>query len=141
FDAIGSRALWVGAVGQGTRLKLVANAWVGTLTTALAQSVAMAEGLGLDPQSFLDAIAGGGTDTPYAHIKGAAMIKHDYPVAFALAAALKDGGLILEALREAQVSDVLGAAMHRILSTAAERVDPTAVDLAAAVEGLRPPRD
>lgn len=140
FDAIGSRTLWVGAVGQGTRLKMVANAWVLSLTSAIAQSVALAEGLGLDPQSFLDAIAGGATDTPYAHVKGPAMITHEYPVAFALAAALKDAGLILEALGDAGVPDVLGAAVHRILSAAAERVDPAAVDLAAAVEALRPPR-
>jgi 3-hydroxyisobutyrate dehydrogenase len=140
FDAIGGRTLWMGAVGQGTRLKMVANAWVLSLTTAIAQSVAMAEGLGLDPQSFLDAIAGTATDTPYAHIKGPAMIKHEYPIAFGLAAALKDAGLILEALGEAGVPEVLGAAVHQILSTAAERVDPAAADLAAAAEALRPRR-
>ena len=140
FDAIGSRTLWVGPAGNGTRLKMVANAWVLSLTTALAQSVALAEGPGLDPQSFLDAIAGGGTDTPYAHIKGSAMIRHEYPVAFGLPAARKDAGLVLEALGAAGVPEVLGAAVHRILSTAAERVDPAAVDLAAAVEALRPQR-
>jgi 3-hydroxyisobutyrate dehydrogenase len=140
FDAIGSRTVWVGPAGHGTRLKMVANAWVLGLTTALAQSIALADGLGLDPQSFLDAIAGGGTDTPYAHIKGAAMITRDYPVAFGLAAALKDAGLILDALNEAGVPDVLAAAVHRILSTAAERVDPASVDLAAVVEALRPLR-
>jgi 3-hydroxyisobutyrate dehydrogenase len=139
FDAIGSRTLWIGPVGQGTRLKLVVNAWVLSLTSGIAQSVALADGLGLEPQLFLDAIAGGPTDTPYAHIKAPAMIKHEYPIAFALAAALKDAGLILEALREAGVPEVLGEAVHRILSTAAERVDPAAVDLAAAVEAFRRP--
>lgn len=138
LDAIGSRTLWVGAVGQGTRLKLVVNAWLLSLTAATAQSVAMAEGLGLDPQLFLDAIAGGPTDTPYARLKGQAMIKHEYPVAFALAAALKDAGLVLDGLREAGVPEVLGAAVQQILSAAAERVDPAAVDLGAAVEALRP---
>jgi 3-hydroxyisobutyrate dehydrogenase len=138
LDAIGSRTLWVGAVGQGTRLKLVVNAWLLSLTAATAQSVAMAEGLGLDPQLFLDAIAGGPTDTPYARLKGQAMIKHEYPVAFALAAALKDAGLVLDGLRDAGVPEVLGAAVQQILSAAAERADPAAVDLGAAVEALRP---
>jgi 3-hydroxyisobutyrate dehydrogenase len=140
FDAIGSRTLWVGAVGQGTRLKMVANAWVLSLTTAIAQSIALAEGLGLDPRFFLDAIAGTATDTPYAHLKGPAMIEREYPVAFGLAAALKDAELILEALREAGVPEELGAAVHGILARAAERVDPAAVDLAASVEALRPRR-
>src|SRR4051794_39538341 len=138
FDAMGSRTLWVGAVGQGTRLKLVVNAWLLSLTAATAQSVAMAEGLGLDPQLFFDAIAGGPTDTPYARLKGQAMIKHEYPVAFALAAALKDAGLVLDGLRDARVPEALGAAVQQILSAAAERVDPAAVDLGAAVEALRP---
>jgi 3-hydroxyisobutyrate dehydrogenase len=140
FEAIGSRTLWVGAVGQGTRLKMVANAWVLGLTTAIAQSIALAEGLGLDPRFFLDAIAGTATDTPYAHLKGPAMIEREYPVAFGLAAALKDAELILEALREAGVPEELGAAVHGILARAAERVDPAAVDLAASVEALSPRR-
>jgi 3-hydroxyisobutyrate dehydrogenase len=140
LDAIGSRTLWVGEAGQGTRLKLVCNSWVLTLTVGIAQSVALAEGLGVDPRSFLAAIAGGGTDTPYAHLKGGAMIERSYPVAFGLAAARKDAGLIVEALRTAGIDDRLGTAVFDILSTAADRVpDAAAVDLAAAVEALRPP--
>jgi 3-hydroxyisobutyrate dehydrogenase len=138
LDAIGSRTLWVGGAGQGTRLKLVCNSWVLTLTVGVAQSMALAEGLGVDPRLFLDAIAGGGTDTPYAHLKGGAMIERNYPVAFGLAAARKDAGLIVEALRTAGIDDRLGTAVLDILSAAAERVpDPAAVDLAAAVEALR----
>jgi 3-hydroxyisobutyrate dehydrogenase len=140
LDAVGGRTLWLGEVGRGTRLKLVCNAWVLTLTTAVAQSVAMAETLGLDPRSFLDAIGGGGTDTPYAHVKGAAMIAHDYPVAFALSNATKDAGLIVEAVRRAGGNDRLAATVLDLLSSACHRVpDPGAVDLAAAVEALRPP--
>jgi 3-hydroxyisobutyrate dehydrogenase len=139
LDAIGSRTLWVGEAGTGTRLKLVCNSWVLTLTVGVAQSVALGEGLGVDPRLFLDAIAGGGTDTPYAHLKGGAMIERSYPVAFGLAAARKDAELIVEALRAAGIDDRLGKAVHDILSAAAARVpDPAAVDLAAAVEALRP---
>ena len=139
LDAIGSRTLWVGEAGQGTRLKLVCNSWVLTLTVAVAQSVALAEGLGVEPELFLDAISGGGTDTPYAHLKGGAMIERSYPVAFGLAAARKDAALIVEALRAAGIDDRLGTAVLGILSAASDRVpDPAAVDLSAAVEALRP---
>jgi 3-hydroxyisobutyrate dehydrogenase len=139
LDAIGSRTLWVGEAGQGTRLKLVCNSWVLTISVAVAQSVALAEGLGVDPRLFLDAIAGGATDTPYAHLKGGAMIERSYPVAFGLAAARKDAGLIVEALRAVGIDDRLGTAVLDILAAAADRVPhPAAVDLAAAVEALRP---
>jgi 3-hydroxyisobutyrate dehydrogenase len=141
LDAIGERTLWLGKAGQGTRLRLACNAWVLGLTTALAQSVALAEALGVDPRAFLEAIRGGATDTPYAHVKGKAMIERRYPVAFGLPAAGKDAGLIVDALHSSGTDDRLGAAVLDILSAAAERVaDPAAVDVAAAVEALRPPR-
>lgn len=140
FDAVGSRTVWLGEAGQGTRLKLVANSWVLGLTTVLAQAVALAEGLGLDPQAFLDAIEGGASDTPYAHVKGAAMQARDYPVAFGLDGALKDAGLIVAALDEAGVPSTVGEAVRGVLAAAAERVDAGSADMAAAVEGLRPRR-
>ena len=138
FDAVGSRTLWVGEAGQGTRLKLICNAWVLSVLAGLAQSIALAEGLGVDPRFFLDAIAGGATDTPYAHVKAAAMLDRDYPVAFALSGALKDAGLIVAAARAAGVPERYAGAVLDILTGAAERVpDPGAVDMAAAVEALR----
>jgi 3-hydroxyisobutyrate dehydrogenase len=96
FDAIGARTMWVGAdLGEASALKLAANAWVASITAVTAQSVALARALGLDPQLFLDAIAGGPVDSRYAHMKGAAMIAGTYePVAFALDGAAKDVALI-----------------------------------------------
>lgn len=138
FDAVGSRTLWVGEAGMGSRLKLVCNAWVLGLTAALAQSVTMAEALGLDPQSFLDAIAGGASDTPYAHAKGAAMMKRDYPVAFGLLGARKDAALIQQALRSAGLPDTLDGAVLDLLSAAVDRLpDPSSADIAAVAEAFR----
>ena len=57
FGAVGGRTVWVSdRPGDGTRLKLVANSWVGTIVAAIAQSIALAEGLGLDPRMFLSLI-------------------------------------------------------------------------------------
>ena len=41
FDAIGSRTMWVGEAGAGTRLKLAANAWVLTVVEGVAESLAL----------------------------------------------------------------------------------------------------
>jgi 3-hydroxyisobutyrate dehydrogenase len=97
FDAVGSRTLWVGPVGSGTRLKLVANAWVLALTNATAESIGLAKALGIDPNLFLEAIKGGSVDVPYAHVKGALMIAEEFPPAFPASLALKDAKLVLEA--------------------------------------------
>jgi 3-hydroxyisobutyrate dehydrogenase len=106
FDAIAARTLWVGPrAGDGHRLKLAANSWVLALTAGTAQALALTRNLGLDPQLFLDLIAGGGLDNGYAQLKGRAMIAGEFPAAFSLDGAVKDAGLIAAALREAGADD------------------------------------
>jgi 3-hydroxyisobutyrate dehydrogenase len=105
FDAVGARTLWLGDAGAGTRMKLVANTWVLSLVEALAEAFALAERLGVRPQDFLDAIAGGPLDVGYAKVKGGAMIQRDFPPAFPLRLAAKDARLIAEAA-EAEGLDV-----------------------------------
>jgi 3-hydroxyisobutyrate dehydrogenase len=62
FDAIGSRTLWLGPAGTGTRLKLVLNNWLASITEAMAESLALTDALGLEPGLFLEAIAAGPVD-------------------------------------------------------------------------------
>jgi 3-hydroxyisobutyrate dehydrogenase len=98
FDAVGSKTITLGdAVGAATRLKLVMNHWVLAVTDAIAETIAFAEALDIEPQRYLDAIAGGSLDLGYAHLKGPGMIKGELPVAFPLKHALKDADLILDA--------------------------------------------
>ena len=97
FDAVGQKTIWVGEAGAGTRLKLVANNWVLTVTEGTAETLALARGFGLDPQLFLEAIGGGTLDLPYLQIKSKAILNHDYTPSFRLALAAKDAALVAEA--------------------------------------------
>lgn len=97
FDAIGSRTLWVGPAGAGSRLKLACNAFVLVLVEGIAECLALAEGLGVEPHLFLDAVRGGAMDAPYVQLKGRAMLDGALAPAFALSGAAKDAGLIVEA--------------------------------------------
>lgn len=101
LDAIGSRTMWVGEAGAGSRLKLAANAWVFTVVEGVAESLALTRDLGLDPRLFLEAVQGGALDAPYVQLKGGAMLDGAFDPAFALTGALKDAELILEAGRGA----------------------------------------
>ncbi|MGH3877544.1 MAG: NAD(P)-dependent oxidoreductase [Actinophytocola sp.] len=140
LDAVGARTLWVGErPGDGHRLKLVANAWVLSITTATAQSIALAEQLGLDPARFLEVISGGPTDSAYAQLKGKNMITGELSPAFPLAGAVKDAGLILAAIRASGVDDRLMGAVHALLDAAAE-AGHTDEDMAAVVHATRPGR-
>ena len=99
FDAIGSRSFWLGEAGEGTRMKLVVNAWLLTLTAGLAESITLAERLGVEPGTFLDVIKGGPVGPPYAELKGRAMVARDFAdAAFPLRLADKDAALVLDAV-------------------------------------------
>ena len=65
-------------VGAGTRMKLVGNSWVLSLVEGLAETIALAEQLGVDPRDFLDMIDGGPMFAPYARLKGEAMIEREF---------------------------------------------------------------
>jgi 3-hydroxyisobutyrate dehydrogenase len=91
FDAIGSKTVVVGdRLGAASDLKLVCNTWVASLTAGVAQSFALARGLGIDPTLFLDSIEGSASDSPYAHIKGATLLEGARAPQFALEGILKD---------------------------------------------------
>jgi 3-hydroxyisobutyrate dehydrogenase len=97
FDAVAARVVRLGEAGEGTRLKLVINAWLVILLQGLAESIAFAEAIGVDPEVFLDTIGGGPTGPPYAELKGKMMIARQFDPSFSLALARKDAALVLEA--------------------------------------------
>jgi 3-hydroxyisobutyrate dehydrogenase len=97
FEAVGARIIELGEAGEGTRLKLVINSWLVILVEGLAETIAFAEAIGIDPEKFLETIDGGPTGPPYATLKGKMMIARKFDPSFSLALARKDAGLVLEA--------------------------------------------
>ena len=118
FDAVGGRTLWVGEAGAASRHKLVVNAWVLSVLEGIAESITLAQGLGLDPRLFLQAIDGGAMDAPYVKLKGTAMIESQYAVAFSVDGAAKDAGLILAAAESAGVTMEFAAVGRKRLEEA-----------------------
>jgi 3-hydroxyisobutyrate dehydrogenase len=97
FDVVGADTQWLGEAGAGTRTKLVLNNWLLSLTEGVAETIALAQALDVDPKVFLGTIEGGPLDATYAQMKGSAMIEGSFEPAFSLSLALKDAGLVLEA--------------------------------------------
>lgn len=120
LDAIGSRTMWVGEAGAGTRLKLAANAWVLSVVEGVAQSLGLARALGVDPALFLEAVSGGALDAPYVQLKGSAMLADELDPSFALAGALKDADLILEAAADAGAEASALAATRQLFQRAVD---------------------
>ncbi|MCU1429012.1 MAG: hypothetical protein JWL83_3012 [Actinomycetia bacterium] len=97
FDALGQRTIWVGAVGAGTRLKLVNNTWLAFTSEALATSVALGRRLGLPTDTILEALGGSPLVSPWQASKLQRIAKGEFSAQFALSLALKDVRLALEA--------------------------------------------
>jgi 3-hydroxyisobutyrate dehydrogenase len=125
FDAVGRRTLWVSdEAGAGTRLKLVTNAWLVAVAEGMAETVALAEGLDLDPALLLETIEGGPLESPYARIKAQAMIDRDFTPSFALKLATKDAMLAAESARERGLDlPVLEAISERMQEAVPEHGD------------------
>ncbi|MEV7345262.1 NAD(P)-dependent oxidoreductase [Streptomyces sp. NPDC093544] len=125
FDAVGARTVWTGedgAAGSATRLKLVANSWVIAANNAAGEILALAKALGVDPQSFFDAIAGGPLDMGYLRTKAGLILDGRLtPAAFAVSTAAKDARLIVEAGEQNGVRlDLAAAGAERLARAAAQ---------------------
>ncbi|URN03399.1 NAD(P)-dependent oxidoreductase [Actinomadura madurae] len=122
FGAVGARTLWLdedGASGAGTRLKLAAVSYAISLTSVVAESVALAEGLGLDPALLGEVLTGGPLDSVYLQMKMKAMLAGDFEPSFAVRNAEKNTRLIHESAASAgirvDVNDAAGARFRRVI--------------------------
>jgi 3-hydroxyisobutyrate dehydrogenase len=112
FDAIGRDTFWLGRAGNGSRMKLVLNNWLAASTEALAETVALSDGLGLDPDDFIDVFSDTPLASPYAVAKAKAMVEGDFAPGFPLRHAFKDTLLALEAAHELGVELPLTEALE-----------------------------
>ena len=132
FEPVAAKVLDLGdAVGTGSRMKLVVNHWVLAFVEGLAETIALAERLDIDPAKFIDAIAGGAMDAPYVRLKGQAMIDREYPPSFPLVLAAKDARLIVEAAADLPLPRLLREQLA--MAVDAGRGDE---DVAAVIEAL-----
>jgi 3-hydroxyisobutyrate dehydrogenase len=133
---IAAQVRWLGPAGTGSRLKLVVNNWVLNVVAGVADSIALAEGLGLRGSDFLDLIQGGALDIPYAHVKGDLMLRREFPPSFPVSGALKDAWLIVDAGRAADIDVAVVEAIAGLLDAVAKsgRQDE---DLAAMYRAVR----
>lgn len=138
FDAVGSRTIWVGEEpGDGHKLKLVVNSYVATVMAGVAQAMALAESLELDPQLFLDAVGGGPLDSAYVQLKGKAILADEFPTAFSVNGVVKDVALIAGTMREADVDPGVVDALHAAFARA-DAAGHGDEDMAAVVHAFRP---
>ena len=90
------------------------NNWAFALTHGLAESLALARVLGVDPALVIDAVTGGPMDSGYFQAKAAAILADNYAASFSIANAAKDARLIMHAAVQNGVQlDAAQAGLHR----------------------------
>lgn len=115
FDAVASKVVRLGPVGAGTRMKLVLNHWLIGLVQTLADSIALAETIEVDPRTFLDVLSDSPLGSPYVGLKGPLMVERSFEPSFPLELAEKDARLVLEAAeRHGLDLGVVAAARERM---------------------------
>lgn len=132
------RVVHVGAFGNGTRMKLVANLLVAIHNVATAEAMALAESCGLSLTDVIDVVSDGAGGSRIFSLRAPLMADTRYtPATMKLDVWMKDMKVIGELLAEGGVEAPLFAASLPVYEAAIDQVGPDN-DTAAVFEVLRP---
>ncbi len=102
LEKMGKKILYLGEVGNGTRMKLANNLIMGGMMAALAEGMALAARTGLDLSQLLEVLDAGAMSNPMFRLKGPAIAADaGFPPAFPLKHMQKDLRLALRLAEEA----------------------------------------
>jgi 3-hydroxyisobutyrate dehydrogenase len=138
FDVIGRKTVWLGEVGRGSQVKLLVNAYMSILIEGVAETMELADRLGIGHQQLAEVIEGGPLDAPIADAKLHKMDRQEYAAEFPLEWALKDVDLAISAARgEAPpLLAALSTQWHAAVAAGYGRQDISAARLALASPNL-----
>lgn len=96
FRAISKETYYMGAAGNGSRMKLVVNILLGLGVQALAESLTLGERMGISKNKLVEVLNNTVVVSPSQKIKMQNALSNNYDVAFSLSNMYKDFGLILD---------------------------------------------
>jgi 3-hydroxyisobutyrate dehydrogenase-like beta-hydroxyacid dehydrogenase len=136
FTTFAHRCWRVGGWGAGLKMKLTSNLVLGLNRAVLAEGLAFAEALGLDPELALTVLRASSSYSRVMDLKGRKMLQRDFAPQARLAQHLKDVRLVLEAGAAAGARLPLSE-QHRQLLEHAEAAGLGALDNSAIIEVFR----
>ena len=134
FDILGRKTVWLGEAGQGSLVKLVVNAYMSILIEGVAETMELADRLGIGHQQLAEVIEGGPLDAPIADAKLHKIDRSDYAAEFPLEWALKDVDLVIGAAggQAPPMLAALSGQWHAAVAAGYGREDISAARLALA---------
>lgn len=97
LSVLSERVFHLGPCGSGARMKLVVNLVLGLNRAALAEGLAFADAMGVDPAQALEVLQSGLAYSRIMDAKGPKMLKRDFHPVARLSQHLKDVRLMLQA--------------------------------------------
>jgi len=95
FEAMGRKTFYLGETGSAAKMKLVTNMLMGSVLAGLAESLALAEKVGLEQDEVLQILELSPVACPFIKTKGQAMIRSDFSTNFSLENQQKDLRLVV----------------------------------------------
>jgi 3-hydroxyisobutyrate dehydrogenase len=134
FDVIGRKTVWLGEAGRGSQMKLVVNAYLSILVEGVAETMELADRLGIGHQQLAEVIEGGPLDAPLADAKLHKIDRGDFAAEFPLEWALKDVDLVIDAAggQAPPLLAALSSQWHAAVAAGYGRQDISAARLALA---------
>jgi 3-hydroxyisobutyrate dehydrogenase len=134
FDVIGRKTVWLGAAGRGSQMKLVVNAYLSMLVEGVAETMELADRLGIGHSQLAEVIEGGPLDAPLADAKFHKMDRGDFAAEFPLEWAVKDVDLVIGAAggQPPPMLAALSGQWHAAVAAGYGRQDISAARLALA---------
>jgi 3-hydroxyisobutyrate dehydrogenase len=138
FDVIGRKTVWLGQVGRGSQVKLLVNAYMSILIEGVAETMELADRLGIGHKQLAEVIEGGPLDAPIADAKLHKMDRQEYAAEFPLEWALKDVDLAISAAggEAPPLLAALSTQWHAAVAAGYGRQDISAARLALARPNL-----
>jgi 3-hydroxyisobutyrate dehydrogenase-like beta-hydroxyacid dehydrogenase len=139
FSHLGGKSFHTGGPGSGAKMKLVTNVVLGLNRAALAEGLAFAEGIGIDPAQALAVMQAGPAYSRIMDGKGRKMVACEFTPEARLSQHLKDVRLILQYGKDAGLPMPLSTA-HRDVLQAAEAAGLGPLDNSAIIQVLHAPQ-
>jgi putative dehydrogenase len=137
LDVLCPQRVNVGAIGDASRTKLAINLILQNNRAALAEGIAFAEALGLDPAVFLATARQSAAYSRVMDTKGDKMLMRDFTPQSHISQTLKDAELILDEAGRENLSLPMTSTQATLLRTAIALRGPDS-DSAAIIEAIRP---
>lgn len=96
FEAVGSKWIHVGGVGDASYVKLAGNAVIASMLQGFSEAMLFVRRAGVDPRKLLEVVQASGFRSPYWDFKGKQLLERDFDTHFSIDLMFKDLAQFLE---------------------------------------------